>query len=158
MMKFRPTTEIDLAGHNFEITHWSPTKVMKNLPKIGRYVAVPMATISGSMMNGGSNLSEALPTAILYLFEQMETDDLEKLFNLILDDVIVDGVAKVDIDAVFQDKVFDLIKLVTKVLEVNYGCFFTKDGFADLKGLLGKMGMVHQVNTMDQDPLEAAAE
>ena len=157
-MKFKPTTEIDLAGHNFEITHWSPTKVMKNLPKIGRYVAVPMATIGGSMMNGGQNLSEALPTAILYLFEQMETDDLEKLFNLILDDVIVDGVGKVDIDAVFQDKVFDLIKLVTKVLEVNYGCFFTKDGFADLKGLLGKMGMVHQVNTMDQEPTEAAAE
>lgn len=149
-MKFKPTTEIDLAGHNFEITHWSPTKVMKNLPKIGRYVAVPMATISGSMMSGGQNLSEALPTAILYLFEQMEEDDLIKLFNLILEDVIVDGVGKVDIDVLFQDKVLDMVKLVAKVLEVNYGCFFTKDGFADLKGLLGKMGLVHQVDQMDQ--------
>lgn len=149
-MKFRPTTEIDLAGHNFEITHWSPTKVMKNLPKIGRYVAVPMATIGGSMATGGQNLSEALPTAILYLFEQMEEDDLNKLFELILEDVIVDAGGKVDIDDVFQDKVFDLIKLVAKVLEVNYGCFFTKDGFVGLKELMGKMGMVHQVNTMDQ--------
>jgi len=149
-MKFRPTTEIDLAGHNFEITHWSPTKVMKNLPKIGRYVAVPMATIGGSMASGGQNLSEALPTAILYLFEQMEEDDLNKLFELILEDVAVDGGGQVNMDEVFQDKVFDLLKLVAKVLEVNYGCFFTKDGFAGLKELMGKMGMVHQVNTMDQ--------
>ena len=152
MMKFKPTTEIDLAGHNFTITHWSPTKVMKNLPKIGRYVAVPMASIGGSLMSGGQNLSEAIPTAILYLFEQMEQDDLIALFNLIMEDVIVDGVGRVDIDVVFQDKVMDLITLVAKVLEVNYGCFFTKDGFASLQALMGKMGMVHQVNTVDQAP------
>lgn len=157
MMKFKPTTEIDLAGHNFLITHWSPTKVMKNLPKIGRYIAVPMASISGAILSGGQNLSEALPTAILYLFEQMETDDLEKLFTLILEDVIVDGTDKVDMDLIFQDKVLDLIKLVAKVLEVNYGCFFTKDGFADLKGLLEGMGLVHQVNQVEQTQ-EAEAE
>lgn len=157
-MKFAPTTEIDLAGHNFIITHWSPMKVMKNLPKIGRYVAVPMASIGGAMMSGGQNLSEAIPTAILYLFEQMEQDDIEKLFDLILSDVSVDGMAgKVDIDTVFQGHMMDLIKLVTKVLEINYGCFFTKDGFADLQGLLGKVGMVHQVNTVDQTQ-EVAAE
>ena len=157
-MNIRPTTEIDLAGHNFVITHWSPSKVMKNLPKIGRYVAVPMATISGSMMTGGQNLSDALPTAILYLFEQMEQDDIEKLFALILEDVSVDGMAgKVDIDALFQDKMLDLIKLVAKVLKINYGCFFTKDGFADLQGLLGRLGQTHQVNTVDQ-ATEVAAE
>lgn len=156
-IKFRPTTEIDLAGHNFVITHWSPTKVMKNLPKIGRYIAVPMATIGGAFMNGGENLSEALPTAILYLFEQMEQDDLENLFNLILEDVVVDSVGAVDIDETFQDNILDLLKLVAKVLEINYGCFFTKGGFADLKGLLGKMGMAHQLNQVDQTQ-EAAAE
>ena len=36
MINFRPTTEITLSGHTFTITHWSPTKVMKNIPKIGR--------------------------------------------------------------------------------------------------------------------------
>lgn len=159
MMNFRPTTEIDLAGKNFVITHWSPSKVMKNLPKIGRYIAVPMATISGALFTGGSNLSEALPTAILYLFDQMEQDDIEKLFELILEDVSVNGMAgKIDIDTVFQDKMLDLIKLVAEVLKINYGCFFTKDGFADLQGLLGNFGMVHQVATVDQEPTEVAAE
>ena len=154
-MKFQPTTEIDLAGHNFIITHWSPSKVMKNLPTIGRYIAVPFATIGGSMMTGGHNLSDAIPTAILYLFEQMEQDDINKLFDLILEDVIVDSVGRVDVDLVFQGQTMALIKLVAKVLEVNYGCFFTKDGFADLQALFGKMGMVHKVNQMDQ---EASAE
>lgn len=158
MIKFKPTTEIELAGHNFTITHWSPTKVMKNLPKIGRYIAVPMASIGGSILSGGQNLSEAIPTAILYLFEQMEQDDIEKLFTLILEDVEVDNIGgKINIDEIFQDKILDLIKLVAKVLEINYGCFFTKDGFADLQGLLAKMGMVHQVNQVDQEPTEVEA-
>ncbi len=156
-MNFKPTTEIDIAGHNFVITHWSPTKVMKNLPKIGRYIAVPMATIGGAMMSGGQNLSEALPTAILFLFEQMEEDDINNLFDMILEDVSVDGMAgKVNIDQVFQGQTLGLITLVAKVLEVNYGCFFTKDGFASLQALLGKMGWVHQVNQVDQT--EAATE
>lgn len=156
-MKFRPTTEIDLAGHNFVITHWAPSKVMTNLPKIGRYIAVPFASVGGAIMSGGQNLSEALPTAILFLFEQMEQDDIVKLFNLILEDVIVDGVGKVDIDITFQDNILALIELVAKVLEINYGCFFTKDGFASLQGLLSKMGLVQKVNQMDQ-AAEAEAE
>lgn len=154
-MKFKPTTEIDLVGHNFHITHWSPSKVMRNLPKIGRYIAVPMASIGGAMMSGGQSLSEAVPTAVLYLFEQMEQDDINELFDLILEDVIVDGVGKVDVDIVFQGQTLAMIQLVAKVLEVNYGCFFTKDGFASLQGLFGKMGLVQQVNQMDQ---AAAAE
>lgn len=159
MINFKPTTEIDVAGHNFTITHWSPTKVMKNLPKIGRYIAVPLASISGAIMSGGAGLTDALPTAILYLFEQFEQDDIEKLFELILEDVIMDNMAgKVDIDAVFQDKILDLITLVSKVLEVNYGCFFTKSGFEGLKGLMGKMGMVTQVDKMGQEEEEAPQE
>ena len=150
-MKIRQTTEIDLAGHNFVITHWSPTKAFKNIPKIGRYIAVPMASISGALMSGGQNLSDAIPTAVLYLFDQMEQDNIEELFALIMDDVSVDGMAgKVDIDDIFQGKMMDLIKLVAKVLEVNYGCFFTKDGFASLQDLLGRLGQTHQLNTMDQ--------
>ena len=157
MSIFRPTTEIDLAGHNFVIEHWKPTKVMKNLPKIGRYVAVPMASIGGAMMNGGNGLHEALPTAILYLFDQMEQEDLDKLVNLILDGVIVDSVGKVDVDIIFQDKMLDLVKLLAKVLEINYGCFFSKDGFANLKDLLGGMGMAQQVDQLTPPP-EAEAE
>lgn len=147
------TTSIDLAGHEFIITHWSPTKVMINMPKIGRYFAVPMATVAGSLLSGAGNFSDALPTAALYLFDQMEEDDIMKLFDLILDGVDCDSMGgKINIDEVFAEDVTALLTLVAKVLEVNYGCFFKKDGFASLQGLLEKMGMVQKVDQLDQTP------
>lgn len=150
-MKFSKTTEVEFAQHKFLITHWSPTKVMINMPKIGRYFAVPLATVAGSLLTGGANFSDALPTAALYLFEQMEEDDIMKLFDLILSDTICDNIGgKIDIDEVFAEDVPALLQLVTKVLEVNYGCFFKKDGFASLQGLLEKMGMVQKVDNLDQ--------
>lgn len=150
-MNIRKTTSIILSDREFLITHWSPTKVMTNLPKIGRYFAVPLSTVAGSLMTGGQNLAEVLPAAVIYLFEQMEADDINKLFDLILADTTIGGVdKKIDIDETFQDNVMDLITLTTKVLEVNYGCFFEKGGFASLQGLMSKLGMVHQVNQMDE--------
>ena len=58
-INFRPTTEIDLAGHNFVITHWGPMKAMKNMPKIGKIVAVPLGAIGGSILSGGQNMQRS---------------------------------------------------------------------------------------------------
>lgn len=156
MVAFRKTTELKIGDKEFIITHWSPTKVMKNLPKIGRYFAVPMATVAGSVMAGGANFSDALPTAALYLFEQMEEDDIIKLIDLLLEDVDYNSMgAKINIDEVFDGDIMGMIQLVTKVLEVNYGCFFEKSGFVNLQGLMEKMGMVRSVDQMGQDPKTA---
>ena len=150
MPNFRPTTEIDLVGHNFIITHWSPMVCMHNLPKIGRIIAVPMGAIGGELLNGGRNLAEVLPTALVYLFEQLDDQSIDELFKILFSDVTVDGVDKVDPDKLFAGNLFAMLKLAGKVLEVNYGCFFTKDGFASLQDLLGRLGQTHQLNTMDQ--------
>lgn len=150
MAKFGKTTFLTVGEHEFTINHWSPTKVMVNMPKIGRYFAVPLATIAGSVMTGGVTFNEALPTAFLYLFEQMEEDDVMKLIHLIIDGVDVDSVAgKIEIDEVFADDVMGLLTLVSKVLEVNYGCFFEKSGFVNLQGLMAKFGMVKQVADLE---------
>lgn len=150
-MIFRKTTEVDLAGKNFVITHWSPTKVMSNLPKLGRYIAVPMATITGSMIKGGEGLEEAMPTAILFAIEQLEQDDINKLINLILEDTLVNGVEKVDVDEVFADDVMALIELITTVLKVNYGCFFKKGGFESLRKMLTQFGLISQVDHLGKE-------
>ncbi|WP_105492286.1 phage tail assembly chaperone [Escherichia coli] len=149
-MNFRPTTEIDLAGHNFLITHWGPMKAMKNMPKIGKIVAVPMGAIGGSILSGGQNMAEVLPTALAYLFQELDEDAVEELFKILFEDIVVDGVNKVDPDVVFSGHLLDMIKLAGKVLEVNYGCFFTKDGLGSLLEMLQQMGMIQQVNNLDQ--------
>lgn len=154
MPNFRPTTEIDLVGHNFIITHWSPMVCMHNLPKIGRIIAVPMGAIGGELLNGGRNLAEVLPTALVYLFEQLDDQSIDELFKILFSDVTVDGVDKVDPDKLFAGNLFAMLKLAGKVLEVNYGSFFTQEGLDGLMSMLQGLQMANQVNSLDQDPQE----
>lgn len=154
MPNFRPTTEIDLVGHNFIITHWSPMVCMHNLPKIGRIIAVPMGAIGGELLNGGRNLAEVLPTALVYLFEQLDDQSIDELFKILFSDVTVDGVDKVDPDKLFAGNLFAMLKLVGKVLEVNYGSFFTQEGLDGLMSMFQGLQMANQVNSLDQDPQE----
>lgn len=150
MQAIRPTTEVQIGDREFTIEHWAPTKAMKNLPKVGKYFAVPLATIIGSIGTGGHNLSEALPTACVYLFDQMEEEDIMKFFNMVLEDVYLDGSNKIDIDNVFSRDVSELFELVAAVLKANYGCFFKKAGFASLQNLLQQMGMVNKIPDPNQ--------
>lgn len=154
MPNFRPTTEIDLVGHNFIITHWSPMVCMHNLPKIGKIIAVPMGAIGGELFNGGRNLAEVLPTALVYLFEQLDDQSIDELFKILFSDVTVDGVDKVDPDKLFAGNLFAMLKLAGKVLEVNYGSFFTQEGLDGLMSMFQGLQMANQVNSLDQDPQE----
>lgn len=154
MPNFRPTTEIDLVGHNFIITHWSPMVCMHNLPKIGKIIAVPMGAIGGELLNGGRNLAEVLPTALVYLFEQLDDQSIDELFKILFSDVTVDGVDKVDPDKLFAGNLFAMLKLAGKVLEVNYGSFFTQEGLDGLMLMFQGLQMANQVNSLDQDPQE----
>lgn len=154
MPNFRPTTEIDLVGHNFIITHWSPMVCMHNLPKIGRIIAVPMGAIGGELLNGGRNLAEVLPTALVYLFEQLDDQSIDELFKILFSDVTVDGVDKVDPDKLFAGNLFAMLKLAGKVLEVNYGSFFTQEGLDGLMSMFQGLQMANQVNSLDQAPQE----
>lgn len=154
MPNFRPTTEIDLVGHNFIITHWSPMVCMHNLPKIGRIIAVPMGAIGGELLNGGRNLAEVLPTALVYLFEQLDDQSIDELFKILFSDVIVDGVDKVDPDKLFAGNLFAMLKLAGKVLEVNYGSFFTQEGLDGLMSMFQGLQMANQINSLDQETQE----
>lgn len=154
MPNFRPTTEIDLVGHNFVINHWGPRQAMHNLPRIGRIIAVPMGAIGGELLSGGKNLAEVLPTALVYLFEQLDDKSIDELFNILFADVVVDGVDKVDIDKLFVGNLFAMLKLAGKVLEVNYGSFFTQEGLDGLMSMLQGMQMANQINSLDQETQE----
>ena len=154
MPNFRPTTEIDLVGHNFIITHWSPMVCMHNLPKIGRIIAVPMGAIGGELLNGGRNLAEVLPTALVYLFEQLDDQSIDELFKILFSDVTVDGVDKVDPDKLFAGNLFAMLKLAGKVLEVNYVSFFTQEGLDGLMSMFQGLQMANQINSLDQETQE----
>lgn len=153
--KMKKTTEIVLCGNKrFTIYHWSPSKVINNMSKIGRLIAVPMGTIAGSYLTGAETMHEAMPTAILYVLDRLDDGGVE-VIDILLEGVEVNGMGeKIDIDLVFEDHVTDLFILLQKVIEINYGCFFGESGFGALVGLLKKMGMVQAVDNLDQTPQE----
>ena len=151
MFKIQKSTEIVLCGgKTFTVYHWSPTQVIKNMPKIGRLVAVPMGTMAGTAFSGGEGLKDAVPTAILYILVQIEDGGME-IINLLLDGIEVDNIGgPIDIDEVFEGHVEDLITLLAKVVEVNYGCFFGKSGFGTIDNFLKKLGLVRAVEALDE--------
>lgn len=150
--KMKKSTEIVLCGgKRFTIYHWAPSKVISNMSKIGRLIAVPMGTLAGSYLQGGETMHEAVPTAILYVLDRMDEGGAE-VIDILLDGVEVNGMGeKIDIDVVFEDHIPDMLILLQKVIEINYGCFFGKSGFGALVELLQKMGMVTTVEQLGQD-------
>lgn len=152
MIKMRKTTELQLSGKNFTIYHWPPSKTLANMPKIGRFLAVPLGTIAGSIATGGENFQDALPTALLYVFDHMDEGGLE-VIDTLLEGIEVNSMGgKIDIDTVFEDNIMDLFTVLQKVIEINYGCFFSKSGFGNLQGLLAKFGMVREVQSLETTP------
>lgn len=158
MFKINKSTEIVLCGgKRFTIYHWSPSQVIRNMPKIGRLVAVPMGTMAGSAFSGGENFQDAVPTAILYILDQIE-DGGDQIINILLEGIEVDNMGgPIDIDEVFDGHVEDLITLLGKVVEVNYGCFFGKSGFGTIDTFLKKLGLVRAVEQLDQSLTQTEA-
>ena len=158
MFKIKKSTEVVLCGgKRFTIYHWSPSQVIRNMPKIGRLVAVPMGTMAGSAFSGGENFQDAVPTAILYILDQIE-DGGDQIINILLEGIEVDNMGgPIDIDEVFDGHVEDLITLLGKVVEVNYGCFFGKSGFGTIDTFLKKLGLVRAVEQLDQSLTQTEA-
>lgn len=157
MFKTKKTTEVVLCGgKRFTIYHWSPTQVIRNMPKIGKIIAVPMGTMAGSAFSGGVDFKDAVPTAILYILDQVEEVGLD-IIDLLLEGIEVDNMGgPIDIDEVFDGHVEDLITLLSKVIEVNYSCFFGKTGFETIDVFLKKLGLVRAVEQLDQETQDEA--
>lgn len=137
-------TTFKAGGKEFLTNHWSPTTVYKHLPTIGKYFAVPISmVISSGNMEG---FKETLPTALLYLFDQMEENDVMALFGLILNETYANSKRVPDhFDEIFRENPAACLQVVAKVLEVNYGNFFSKEGLSDLLEIVAPMSQAEEL-------------
>lgn len=128
----------DGKTQTFMFDKWPTSKVIKRFSKIGRYLAVPMTML----MSGGKEASQnAIPEALLYLFNVMEEDDVLEFFKFILDGVTtgngtVSCSEQFDIAFAADDSM--VIDVIAKVLTEHYSPFF-KRGFQPLVGILAPM-------------------
>lgn len=135
-------TEFKVDERVYTIAHWSPTKVYRNIPKVGRYFIIPISTIIGEIANTPKgeevDLSEAIPTALMYLFQTMDDNDIMDFYNVILDDVYFDGKPVMsDFDNIFSENTFDVIDIVAEVIRINYVVPFSqKKGLSSLTNLV----------------------
>ena len=135
-------TELVIGDRTYVLAHWSPTKMYRNIPKIGRYFAIPASTIIGTIFNSQqdgveADLSEAIPTALMYLFQTMEDNDIMDFYKIMFDDVYLnDKQVMTDFDGIFADNPYDPIDLLVEVLRINYVVPFSqKKGLSSLTNL-----------------------
>lgn len=132
----RPETNFEITSisgekMNFRIIHWKPTTVFARIPLVGKYFAVPMSMLVGTKPEE-VDFAEAVPAALLQLFNTMEENNLVSFIGTLLDGVYYNNMSvSENFDTVFMDKSDVVIQLITKVVEINYGPFF-KTGFANL--------------------------
>ena len=94
--KIGKKTELVIGDRTYVLAHWSPTKMYRNIPKIGRYFVIPASTVIGEIFNAQQegtevDLSEAIPTALMYLFQTMEDNDIMDFYKIIFEDVYLDN-------------------------------------------------------------------
>src|SRR5574344_462437 len=135
-------TELVIGDRTYVLAHWSPTKMYRNIPKIGRYFVIPASTVIGEIFKAQQegtevDLSEAIPTALMYLFQTMEDNDIMDFYKIIFDDVYLnDKLIMDDFDGIFADNPFDPIDLIVEVLRINYVVPFSqKKGLSSLTNL-----------------------
>ena len=135
-------TELVIGERTYVLAHWSPTKMYRNIPKIGRYFVIPASTVIGEIFKAQQegtevDLSEAIPTALMYLFQTMEDNDIIDFYKIIFEDVYLDNkLIMDDFDGIFADNPFDPIDLIVEVLRINYVVPFSqKKGLSSLTNL-----------------------
>ena len=135
-------TELVIGDRTYVLAHWSPTKMYRNIPKIGRYFVIPASTVIGEIFKAQQegtevDLSEAIPTALMYLFQTMEDNDIMDFYKIIFEDVYLDNkLIMDDFDEIFTDNPFDPIDLIVEVLRINYVVPFSqKKGLSSLTNL-----------------------
>lgn len=140
----RPTTEFKVGDKEFTIVHWSPTKVHKNIPRIGRYFITPLSMLMGGIKDpesGDVSIVDAIPTALSYLFTILEEDDIMNLYELVLETVYYeDKPILPQFDSAFEDDPFGVFDLVAEVLRINVVApFIKREGLSSLKNLTSNL-------------------
>lgn len=127
------SVEFKLNGRTFDIPKWSPRKNYRMMPKVGKVFVTPLTMcVKGYLgVKGESDPFEGLPTAMMYLFEVFEDQEIDKFLELILEGVTCNNMS-VDFDKTFAKDPSEAMVVVARVLKEQYECFFSQAGFRDL--------------------------
>lgn len=132
----------------FRINHWSPTKVYTRLPTIGKLFAIPVSMIFSSAQNGEeTDLSESLPSALIYLFQTLDENGIMSVLNMLLEDVWFEDKQIIkDLDGLFKSNPELILELAMKVVEISYSPFLKKGLSGIFKGVVPVANLYNQTS------------
>lgn len=119
-------TFVVIGEENYCITLFSPTKALKLLTRLTKMVGEPMAVMAATA--DGKSPLELLPQAVKALMERMDDEGaVISLITNLLECVTKDKKA-INIDLEFQGRLGDMMKLLSKVVEVQFEDFYAALG------------------------------
>jgi len=130
---------------------WNVFESARNLPIIGKTFLLPVSFLFSAGGNTeeavSESLQEAIPKAMMMLFDMLEENDIVSLFQMIVKSVYIEevgkGTRKVDIERDLSG-LDELIELVASVLEQQYGALFKGKGLSRLMKSIVPMAQISE--------------
>ena len=117
---------LDIGDRTYCITLFAPTRALKLLARLTRLLGEPMAVMAAA--DQGTKALELLPKATRALMERLgDEDEVVGLVKDLLNCVSRDR-KPITFDLEFQGRLGDMMKLLSKVVEVQFQDFYTALG------------------------------
>lgn len=128
---------VDIGDRQYCITLFAPTRALKLLTRLTKLLGEPMAVMSAAEGGGPEKVFELLPKATKALMERLGDEEaVVKLVKDLLECATRDR-KQITFDTEFQGRLGDMMKLLSKVVEIQFQDFFKALG-ENLQGAEGE--------------------
>lgn len=115
-----------IGGETYTITLFSPTRAVKLATKLSKLVLEPLSVMAGASGNKNNpdqnKVVELLPQAIRSLTQRLDEDEVLDLIRELMTSVSKNK-KQIQFDLEFTGRLGDMVKLVYKIIEVQFEDF-----------------------------------
>lgn len=117
--------EVTVDSETYKVHLLPPSRAIGLSVRLMKIVGEPLAAMAGQ----SDNMETALPTAVRALTTRLDESEVLGLIQKLLE-TVTQGNKPVVFETHFQGRLGHMLKLVAKIVEVQFGDFFT--GIGDL--------------------------
>jgi len=117
---------VTVDGEEYKIVTFGPTKAFTLAARLTKFIGEPLASMAGAV-GSEQKAAEMLPLAVKSLCNNLDEDAVLSLIKELLNSVSQRN-KMLDFEQHFQGRLGHMIKLVGKVVEVQFADFFSELG------------------------------
>ena len=120
--------EVEIDGETYKIHLLPPTRALQFSVKLTKLIGEPLANMAAAQ---DKDPAELLPLAVRALVSRLDEGEVVTLVKAMAETCTKNN-QKINFEADFQGRLGHLVKLVGKVMEVQFGGFFS--GLSEMLG------------------------